>query len=215
MAVAELAWLLERGYAPTSSLKLVGDRHALTERQRMAVLRSTCSESSRRRRQAREATLADMHGQAILLDGFNVLTTIEAALGGAVILRCRDGTYRDLAGVHGTYRKVAETRPAIRMVGTVLEGLGVARALWLLDRPVSNSGRLKGQILEAGASESWEWTVELAPDPDPVLAASAGIVATADSAILDRGPRWFNLARAVIERQVPSAQVVDLDVHNL
>ena len=33
-AVAELSWLLERGYASTSALKLVGDRWSLTERQR-------------------------------------------------------------------------------------------------------------------------------------------------------------------------------------
>jgi hypothetical protein len=33
-AVEELSWLLTRGYPPTSTLKLVGDRYALTERQR-------------------------------------------------------------------------------------------------------------------------------------------------------------------------------------
>src|SRR5437763_1300671 len=37
-AVADLSWLLERGYAPTSALKLVGDRWSLTERQRAAVV---------------------------------------------------------------------------------------------------------------------------------------------------------------------------------
>ena len=33
-AVTELSWLLSRGYNMTSSLKLVGDRHGLRERQR-------------------------------------------------------------------------------------------------------------------------------------------------------------------------------------
>ncbi len=46
--------------------------------------------------------------------------------------------------------------------------------------------------------------------PDRVLAADRGIVATADGGILDRGPRWLNLARQVVERCVPEAWIVDL-----
>ena len=47
---------------------------------------------------------SELAGSDLLIDGFNVLTTIEAALGGAVVLACRDETYRDIAGLHGTYR---------------------------------------------------------------------------------------------------------------
>src|SRR4051794_12700876 len=35
-ATADLSWLLSRGYAEPSSLKLVGDRYRLVERQRVA-----------------------------------------------------------------------------------------------------------------------------------------------------------------------------------
>jgi hypothetical protein len=38
--VEELSWLLTRGYPPASTLKLVGDCYALTERQRWAVGRA-------------------------------------------------------------------------------------------------------------------------------------------------------------------------------
>ena len=51
-AVGDLSWLLSRGYAPVSSLKLVGDRWSLTERQRKAVGRSACSDDARERRMA-------------------------------------------------------------------------------------------------------------------------------------------------------------------
>ena len=43
-AVADYSLLLGKGYAEKSSLKLVGDRFALTERQRLAVMRSSCSD---------------------------------------------------------------------------------------------------------------------------------------------------------------------------
>src|SRR4051812_38155912 len=51
-AVGELSWLLSRGYPEASSLKLVGDRHRLVDRQRTAVLRSACSDAALAHRQA-------------------------------------------------------------------------------------------------------------------------------------------------------------------
>ena len=42
--MADFSWLLTRGYAEKGALKLVGDRFSLTERQRLAVMRSACSD---------------------------------------------------------------------------------------------------------------------------------------------------------------------------
>ena len=64
--------------------------------------------------------------------------------------------------------------------------------------------------LQTAAERSEEWSVELVDDPDPVLKQSSEIVATSDSVILDAGPRWFNLARYVIETTSDAAGVVDL-----
>jgi hypothetical protein len=149
-------------------------------------------------------------GRAITIDGFNVLTTIEAALGRAVVLICRDSTCRDIAGIHGSYRKVAETLPALDRLTTLLQTLNVGSCHWLFDRPVSNSGRIRDVVLETAAERGIEWSVELVDNPDPILASSAEIVATADSAILDDGPRWLNLARIVVEKACDGAMVVDL-----
>jgi hypothetical protein len=209
-AVADYSWLLERGYAQPSALKLVGDRWSLTERQRMAVMRCACSDSARARRAAHRAAPGVLAGRTLLLDGFNVVTTIEAALGGGVVLRGRDDCDRDLAGVHGTYRKVEETAPALHLVAETLLALAVGRAVWLLDSPVSNSGRLGGMIRRMAESARLDCDVELVLNPDPRLAGSLEIVATADSAVLDRCERWFNLARTVVESRIPQARLVDL-----
>jgi hypothetical protein len=126
------------------------------------------------------------------------------------VLVGRDGCLRDVAGVHGSYRKVEETAPALLLVGEVLAGLGAGPCRWLLDRPVSNSGRLRAAMLEAAAGRGWDWRVDLVDNPDPVLTASADVVATADSVILDRCGRWFNLARFAAEARAPGANRVDL-----
>jgi len=126
------------------------------------------------------------------------------------VLVGRDGSYRDLAGVHGTYRRVEETRPAVALLGATLAALGAGPCLWYLDSPVSNSGRLRAVLLEAAAEHGWDWSVELVFNPDPVLIASGDASATADSAILDRCAAWTPLARTTIEQAVPGARVVDL-----
>ena len=43
-AVADFSLLLTKGYADKSALKLVGDRFSLTQRQRLAVMRGSCSD---------------------------------------------------------------------------------------------------------------------------------------------------------------------------
>jgi hypothetical protein len=208
--VADFSWLLQRLYAEPSALKVVGDRYSLTARQRVAVRRSACADDALERRRAHQVGLGELKGLPVWLDGFNVLMTLEAALGGAVVLAGRDGCFRDLMGVHGTYRRVEETLPALDHLAGHLAAAGVGPCTWYLDRPVSNSGRLRDLILRAATERRLEWQVEVVSDPDPILAGAPAAVATADAVILDRCQRWVNLARAVVEAAVPSAHVVDL-----
>ena len=204
-AVGHLSWLLSHAYAVRSALKLVGDRFQLTERQRIAVMRCACSDEALRRRGQTRIAGDRLAGQAVDLDGFNVLTTVEAALADGVILWGRDGCYRDMASMHGSYRKVEETRPALMMIGEVLEELDAAECNWFLDRPVSNSGRLATIIHQIAHERGWQWDTRLENDVDPLLSQSRNVVASADSVILDRCNQWLNLAREVIDRRIPAA----------
>ncbi len=209
-ATRDLSWLLTREYAPPSALKLVGDRYALNARQRLAIGRCACPDAAETRRRLHHVQPEDMAGQTLWIDGYNVLTSIEAALSGGVILHARDGCYRDMASMHGSYRRVAETKPALELLGQQLADCRLADCHWLFDQPVSNSGRLKVMLQELADQRGWPWHVEVVPDPDRVLAGSDQIVATADSQILDAVKRWFNLARATIAGGVPDVWLVDL-----
>lgn len=209
-AASDLGWLLERAYAPTAALKLVGDRYTLDERQRMAVFRACCSPSHREKRQASCLHVEQIRAQDIQIDGFNLLITVEAALGGGLILHCGDECLRDLASIHSTYKAVQETVPALTLIGNALHALGAGSAQWLLDSPVSNSGRLAQTIRELGAEQGWAWTAETVFNPDTVLKASDQIVITSDSAILDRATRWVNLAAYLLPAYIPDAWTVDL-----
>ena len=168
-AVRDLSWLLSKGYGAKSSLKLAGDRYDLNDRQRTAVMRSACSDQALIERRSREVQANDISNRPLLIDGYNVLTTIEASLAGGVILRARDGCLRDMASMHGSYRKVTETGEAIRLIGQCLVDLKVGQSYWLLDSPVSNSGRLKVILYEIAGEFGWNWSVHIVGDPDKLL----------------------------------------------
>ncbi len=209
-ATGELSWLLGRDYSPKAALALVGDRYALRGRQRDAVGRCAVGEPARAAREGRRCDARDLCGNGLALDGYNVLLTVEAALSGAVVLLARDDNLRDLAAMSSHYKRVSQTRPAITLIGQWIHDHGGGAVQWYLDRPVSNSGRLRGWLLEVAATHGWPWQVDLVADPDRVLADHEGIVATADGGILDRCGPWLDLARQVVDDAVPDPWLVDL-----
>jgi hypothetical protein len=112
--------------------------------------------------------------------------------------------------MHGTFRRVEETLPAIEIIGQAIEARGVARAMWYLDSPVSNSGHLKEELLRLAATRGWPWQVEVVMSPDAVLSKTDDIVATADSVILDNCKRWHNLGRVLVDGLSLRPLIIDL-----
>ena len=209
-AVEDFSLFLTKGYADKSALKLVGDRFELTKRQRLAVSRNSCSDQQLKSRRKSSVAQIELYDRTLAIDGYNILITIEAALGQGLIFIGRDRVCRDLASIHGTYKKVEETVPAVELIGTFIEETGVAKVEWLLDSPVSNSGRLKTLLEEIAGSNGWPWDVRLVKNPDPELIESPHVVASSDSVVLDQCASWVNLARDIIELKMRGAIVIDL-----
>ena len=198
-AVADLSMLLSKGYPPNGSLKLVGDRFNFTDRQRHAIRRCSCSDQQLDSRNSRRVGIDSLKGQTLLIDGFNLLITVEAALSGAAVFVARDGCCRDLSGIHGSYRRVSETLDAFALIADFLSSAGVSNVKWLFDRPVSNSGKLKVIVGDLAAENHWPWEVQLFDNPDNELIAAADIIATSDSDVLDKCVRWFNLSAEIVK----------------
>jgi hypothetical protein len=158
-------------------------------------------------RGARRVDHRALAGRPLRIDGFNLVLTLESALGGGIIIGGRDGCFRDLASVHGTYRRVEETRPALELAAKWLGEWGAGPCAWFLDAPVSNSGRLAAMVRAASPN----WSAEVVPNPDAILSRPGDLVVSADSVVLDRCGEWVNLARALVEVGVPGAFVVNLE----
>jgi hypothetical protein len=210
VATAELSWLLSHGYQMKSALKLVGDRQRLTERQRQAISRAACSDESLERRKNHCVRLETIENKRVLLDGFNLMITVEAGLSGGPLLLCRDESVRDLSSVHGSYRSVDETERAICLIGEQLQNLTPALVVWLLDRPISNSGRLAQKIVDIASQHRWPWEVKVVFNPDAEMVSSQGVAITSDAGILDRVESWANFKSHLIRQCLPDAWVIDL-----
>jgi hypothetical protein len=209
-AVGDLSWLLTRGYPMKAAVKLTGDRYLLTERQRLALSRAACSDQSRNKRAAARIRAEHVIDQGVIIDGFNVIITVEAALSYGVLMNCRDGCIRDLSSVHGSYRSVDETDKAILLIGQALDKLKPGSVRWLLDRPISNSGRLAKRIRETAAQHGWNWIVDPMFNPDAEIIQSQEIVISSDSHVLDRIGRWTNFARYLLNDSLKDFWLIDL-----
>ena len=210
IAQEEIQWLLDRGYKIKQIIEFTGNHYLLSSRARTALQRTTSSTADYEKRKKTMLPFECAKDGCLSIDGFNLIITLEVAMSGSPILLGKDGVYRDLAGLRGTYRLIDKTDAALNLIGKTLQELSVPMVKFYLDSPVSNSGRLKTKILEY--SEQWGMPVEvdLIPNVDAVLAGKERVV-TGDSIILDECKSWFNLSRKIIEDHIQDAWVVDLE----
>lgn len=152
-------------------------------------------------------------GSTVSIDGFNTVITLEVALSGSLLLKCMDGTVRDLAALRGTYRLIDKTEQAISMIGGMLEQLEIGEAVFYLDAPVSNSGRLAEQIRAALQQAPFAVRVEVIHDVDVTLEKLDNVI-TSDAIILDKCISWINLNSRIIEENIGAYPYVDFSVLN-
>ena len=208
MASRHIRFLLDEGYDLKQASTFVGNHFLLSERQRLAIVRSLASGQQLSERKEKQVSMDQLAGQEVWIDGFNTIITLEVLLSRSVLFRCMDGTIRDLAALRGTYRLIPETDAAVRMMLNVLNGAGARRINILLDQPVSNSGRLKARIAqiaeETGCSDL---DIQILRDVDRTL-YDKELVITSDSVILDHCRSWVNLTAECVEQmKCPVLQV--------
>ena len=208
-AVDDLCWLLSRGYSAPAAEKIVGNRYRLRDRQRRALQRVAAGAREVERRRQKEVAPEALKEQALVVDGYNVLLTVETALSGGVLLRGCDGTVRDLSTLGSHYRRRTVTESAIELIVAYLSRIEPAEVLWYFDRPVSNSGRLAALVDGQLKTHRAHWSARAVHGVDQRLIASEAVVATADSRILDRCRRWFNLAHWVLLAHPPESAILD------
>ena len=214
IASRHIQYLINEGYDLKQVTVFVGNHFLLSERQRLAIMRSVAKDQDLAERKSKQLPLSELKGKEVWIDGFNTVITLEVLLSDSLLFTCMDGTIRDLAALRGTYRLIPETTEAVRLMFDILQEASVGKVNILLDEPVSNSGRLKSLIAETAESKysssliaetaeqnkSFDLDIRILRDVDRTLYGKEGVI-TSDSIILDHCTCWFNLTSECLRRK--------------
>ena len=198
-ASRHVCYLANEGYDLKQATTFVGNHYLLSERQRLAIMRSVATQVQIENRQKKQVPMTALSGREVWIDGFNTIITLEVLLSDSILFSCMDGTIRDLAALRGTYRLIPETEKAILMLFELLQEAEVSRVNILLDQPVSNSGRLKTCMAEIGEEYPFALDIQILREVDRDL-YDKELVITSDSIILDHCISWVNLTRGCLDR---------------
>ena len=197
-ALEHICYLINHGYGLKQATTFVGDHFQLSERQRIALSRTAATDEQLTCRRAKEVPIDCIGGKDIWIDGLNAIITLEVMLSDSTLLVGMDGAIRDLASLRGTYRILPVTTDAVRALFDVLGNAGARTVTILLDRPVSNSGRLKVLLDEMGSAYQFELDTRVLNDVDRALFGKEYVISS-DSLVLDHCASWVNLTRHCME----------------
>ena len=192
-ASRHVRYLIGEGYDLKQASTFVGNHFLLSERQRLAIMRSLATGEQLVVRRSRRVQMSDLEGKEVWIDGFNMIITLEVMLSEGILFVCMDDTIRDLAALRGTYRLIPETSEAVLMLFQTLQKAKISKATILLDEPVSNSGRLKALTADTGEEFAFGQDIQILRDVDRFLYGRENVI-TSDSVILDHCASWVNLA---------------------
>ncbi len=208
-AVEEYRFLLERGYPRDVSLTMVGNRHTLYTSLRRLLHRAVSSPADARRRQSKLIHPSELAGAKVALDGYNVLITLENGFAGKQMVLADDGVLRDIAGVSSGYRASRAAMNTLARMADTLAELKTAKVVSLFLSSMSRSGELAAAFAEMLAARDISGVCRTERSVETLLSREAEIVVTANSAVMDRATRVFDLAGYVLQRE-PGSNIMSL-----
>jgi hypothetical protein len=200
-AAEDFRYLLNRAYPRKAALELVGNRYQLTSDQRHLLHRGVFSDVDATSRQKKKISPHQIRGYDLVIDGYNVLITIEAGLSGRPLVLGDDGFVRDISGLSGNFQKTEMTVQALELLLSFLKRRKPHQTLLLFDSPISRSGELALEVRGRMQKENLPGDAMAIRVPEKILIGFPGTVATSDTAIIDRSHKVVDLAGYILSKQ--------------
>jgi len=198
LAAVDFLYLLDRAYPRSASLQLVGNRYNLDALHRHVLHRGVFAREESKKRRSRLLSLERLVGAQLLVDGHNVLITVESALAGRPLVAATDSVIRDVAGISHRYHITALTHEAIGSTLLLLKLYPPRETLFLLDAPIRQSGELAALLRTALQNLGLLGDAQTVKVPETDLHHRHALIASSDSVVLDRTEQAVDLAGAVI-----------------
>jgi hypothetical protein len=207
-AAEDFRYLLNRGYPRKAALEMAGNRYQLASDERHLLHRGVFSDRDAGLRQKKKIPLEKIRGKDLVIDGYNVLITIEAALSGRPLVLGNDGFIRDISGVSGNFRKTEKTETALQLVSNLLKRIKPRQTLFLFDSPISMSGELAQEVRERLKRENLPGDAMAVRVPEKILIGFPGMIATSDTAVIDQSKRVVDLAGDIMRRRIKLGSLI-------
>jgi hypothetical protein len=209
-AAEDFRYLLNQRYPRKASLELVGNRYDLTFDERHLLHRGVFSDADSGARRKKIISPKEIKKKDLAIDGHNVLITVEAGLSGRPLILADDGFVRDISGLSGSFKKTEMTEKAIKLIICFLKKWRPRHTLFLFDSPISMSGILAQELRAFLKKEGLPGDALAMKVPEKTLIGFQGVVATSDTAIIDRSKRVIDLAGNIIRTKVGSMSLLQL-----
>ena len=220
-SVEDLIYLLNKQYPKKPAIELVGNRYRLDHNERMILYRGVFDTLSSVERKKKQIKLSEIHW--LIIDGYNVLITLESYLKGKMVFRSLDGFVRDISGLYGNHLFNKFTIRGIELlIDSVIKSIGkyseaFRGGILLLDYPVSKSGELAKFIRERFEKENMCMDVKVVKNPDAFMIEESNnsqntVVATSDTVVIDKIDRSFDIPDYLI-KNVFHKDILDLNFY--
>jgi hypothetical protein len=216
-AVDDLIFLLDRRYPKKQAIELVGNRYRLDGDERKILYRGVFDTRSAERRRAKLCALSQV--ERILIDGYNVLITLESYLKGKMVFRSMDGYVRDIAGQYGDYTFDDFTKRSVDLLVQFMKAEFLKSSKTFtggelyLDYPVSKSGELAAYLRRKCEKAHLQIEVSVVRSPDFLIieggAKKGTAAASSDTVIIDKVSLVFDVPAFIIG-EVFGKEVFDL-----
>lgn len=198
-AAYDLRFLLNRGYRKKNALTFVANKYLLNLDERNYLARSIFSSSRSVSRMEKIIDVSLIEGQILLVDGYNVLITVESLCRDDFnfLILCDDGIIRDLNAVFGKYKFNENTERALKNIITLIKEYKPLKVKFFFDKQVSFSGKLANLTEDVIRYYGLKGEAALSKNVDfeiiKVANSQRGIVATSDSIIMDKVDKIVDL----------------------
>ena len=198
-AAIDIRYLLDRGYPQKGTVSFVCNHYRLDEGSRHLLSRTVIARSVSEKRRLKLLPCDKIHGNNIIIDGYNIIIGMESILEKKAIL-CDDGVVRDIKGISRNFRISENTHKAIELILSFLKDKSPSQVHFLLDSQISKSGMFAKLLVEKINYYGLQGDAKTSRHVDHDLKCSHDIVASSDGVIIDGAEKVMNFLYCIISK---------------
>lgn len=196
-AAPDLKYLLDRGYNKKTSLNLVVNHYGLDEKQRNFLHRYVFSEKDIRLHKSKNIPIEKIAHKNVVVDGYNVLVTVESILKNREVVEGMDGFLRDTSAIFSKYRFDEDTKKAVKKIILTLKEYKPRSVLFIFDAQISRSGELAAYIRHKLREHSLQGDAKTSRSTDKEITEINQVTISTDSIIIEKVDKVVDLGSII------------------